>query len=950
MGRSVTPNTVNQIQPVTSAVGFLSGDLVYENTSGISRIPDNAVATATFPVNANVPDYRYTSESAGNLKYVENVGGGQFAPSSARLTNGNIVVAYGIRNTATSTNNDVYFKIVDSNDTVVVAQTAVATVAGGVYMNCGSAGALALPNGGFVVVFHGFDGTTRRISYRVYNASGVAQTALITDTSVSTGTSSYQIAFAARSDSSFVVAFVSSAGNPTYRVYSATGTTVYSGTFAAAIGAFNGSRQLAVVVRSDNSYVLVSCEGNTLDVRYNIFSSTNTSLAASNFSASPDAAMQIDAVLLASDVVGIGVYTNGGKILYRSLTGTTLSASTTIITGFNSINLSGFAMSSFSSGSRFIVTYSFFSNSTTGQAYNNSYKMSYAVFDSSGAVVTATQTLKGITVYTSNQVPAFVEVGSTLRIYMSPISTYNAQSPAYSPKGIYYAVINTATSGTIPQQSFALTSGTTPAQPVSGYDRASSTPSTAKFFASSTSSIVASISQSTSAASTQVFGKTFLDNFGVSSIASCYLGSGRYAVAYMGNSTTNVRIVILNSSGTILNTITPGAGQNGATGSIRICCLGNGRIVVAYRSDATSISYRVYSPSYDLLLSGIITATVATTEGTFSLSPLGSSSLTNNYFVIAYITSANTPQYSVYADNNTTPVATAQVDGSAWNSADVVGLRSGDFYVGGYSTGFGSYRMAYFANNLAGNAWTAGFVGNTPNSSSSGIPLNSICMATQDDIAVFAYGDGGSNTYMLQMASGSNANFVTRSGSSVNPITGGASQFAISSTGAGDMFYTCSTAVSGGAGGATFPMPYGYSNFISTSISGSTFFPVPNTSVNLVSLSPSFNNSAIYATVDAATAFPVAAVVYPIVGSAATNLTAGVSTSSAIPLTPTRFVLKGVGVTTCSAGGSGLIQTSGVAQLNTQYSSLPSQPFDSTNQIINGVRGIVSGRTVTIEG
>ena len=950
MGRSVTPNTVNQIKPVTSAVGFLSGDLVYENATGISRIPDNAVSTATFPTNAVVPDYRYTSESAGNLKYVENVGGGQFAPSSARLTNGNIVVAYGIRNTATSTDNNVYFKIVDSSDTVVVAQTTVSTVATGVWMNCGSAGALALPNGGFVIVFHGFDGTTRRISYRVYNASGVAQTALITDTSVATGTSSYQIAFAARSDSSFVVAFVSSASNPTYRVYSATGTTVYSGTFATAIGAFNGSRQLAVVVRSDNSYVLVSCPGNALETYYNIFSSTNTSLAASNFSATPDASIQIDAVLLASDVVGIGVYTNGSKILYRSITGTTLSAATTIITGYSQYTGPGFAMSAFSSGSRFIVTYSFLSTTTAASAYTNSYKMSYVIFDASGTVVTATQTLKGISLYTANQVPAFVEVGSALRIYMSSITSYTTLSPSNSPKGIYYAAINTATAATIPQQSYAITSGSTPAQPVSGYDRASSTPSGAKFFSSSTSSVVASISQSTSAASTQVFGKTFLDNFGVSSIASCYLGNGTYAVAYMGNSTTNVRIAILNSSGTILTTITPGAGQNGATGGIRICALGNGRFVVAWRSDSTSISYRVYSPAYALLLSGIITSTVSTSEGKFGLSSLGSSSLTNNYFVISYITSSNTPQYSVYADNSTTPVATAQVDGSAWNTADVVGLRSGDFFVGGYSTGFGTYRMAYFANSLAGNTWTAGFMGNTTNSSSSAIPLNSICMATQDDIAVFAYGDGGSNTYILQMASGNNSNFVTFGGTNVNPITGGQAQFAISSTGAGDMFYTCSTAVSGGAGGSTFPLPYGISVFGSGTVTASTFFPIPNTSVTLVSLSPSFNNSALYATVDAATAFPVAAVVYPIAGSAVTNLTAGVSTSSVIPLTPTRFVLKGVAVTTCSAGGSGLVQTSGVAQLNTQYSSQPSQPFDFTNQITNGVRGILSGRTVTIEG
>ena len=483
MGRSVTPNTVNQIQPVASAVGFLSGDLVYENASGISRIPDNAVATAAFPINSPVPDYRYSSASAGNLKYVENVGGGQFAPSSAKLTNGNIVVAYGIRNTTISTNNDVYFKIVDSSDTVVVAQTAVATVAGGVYMNFGSAGALALPNGGFVVVFHGFDGTNRRISYRVYNASGVAQTALITDTSVSTPSAYFQIAFAARSDSSFVVVFADSSNTPTYRVYSAAGSTVYSGTFGAIFTSVNGSRQLAVTVRSDNSFVLSMVVGSVSSFRYAIFSSTNTSLGAAAVTVvAGGSAQHIDSVLLASDVVGIGIYSSSGTISYRSITGTTVSAESNLVTGLTTITYSGFAMASFSSGSRFIVTYSFFSSSTTPvAAYNNSYKMSYAVFNSSGAVVTATQTLRGITVYTSNQVPAFVEVGSTLRIYMSPISSYNSQGPTWSPKGIYYAVINTTTSATVPQQSFTLTSGTTSAQPVSSYARVGSTRSQRSF-------------------------------------------------------------------------------------------------------------------------------------------------------------------------------------------------------------------------------------------------------------------------------------------------------------------------------------------------------------------------------------------------------------------------------------------------------------------------------------
>jgi hypothetical protein len=221
-------------------------------------------------------------------------------------------------------------------------------------------------------------------------------------------------------------------------------------------------------------------------------------------------------------------------------------------------------------------------------------------------------------------------------------------------------------------------------------------------------------------------------------------------------------------------------------------------------------------------------------------------------------------------------------------------------------------------------------------------------MVTQDDVAVFAYTDGGTNTYFVQLASGSAGNVVTYSGTGVDPTGSNDARTGISCTGEGDMFFVNANISSGGASGSTFPMPYGYSTGVNTL---SRFFPVVNgAGPTLVACSPSFNNSALYATVDAATSFPVAAVIYPMPGSTVTNLTAGVSTSSAIPLTPTRYVLKGIAVTTCSAGGSGLIQTSGVAQLNTQYSSMPSQSFDFTNQIIKGARGILSGRTVTIEG
>jgi hypothetical protein len=87
--------------------------------------------------------------------------------------------------------------------------------------------------------------------------------------------------------------------------------------------------------------------------------------------------------------------------------------------------------------------------------------------------------------------------------------------------------------------------------------------------------------------------------------------------------------------------------------------------------------------------------------------------------------------------------------------------------------------------------------------------------------------------------------------------------------------------------------------------------------------------------------------------NATQSITAGVTGSA--PTTPLNissssgYYLAGVAVTDCPPGGTGQIQTNGVANLNSQYSTATAfQGFDFQNPVTVGVKGTAAGRTVTM--
>jgi hypothetical protein len=86
---------------------------------------------------------------------------------------------------------------------------------------------------------------------------------------------------------------------------------------------------------------------------------------------------------------------------------------------------------------------------------------------------------------------------------------------------------------------------------------------------------------------------------------------------------------------------------------------------------------------------------------------------------------------------------------------------------------------------------------------------------------------------------------------------------------------------------------------------------------------------------------------------ASRTLTAGTDVStSTLSLTPEGgYVLRGIALTAATAGGSGLVQTKGIASVSGSYLSVtPTTNFDFRISTATGARGSITGRTVTLEG
>ena len=276
MSRSITPAPSGSLSPdfitVPSSTGFSAGDYVYQKNG------DFGVPPASSPANFNVtqasPVFGSTVGGiATSVLYSSPTSnaGGSLGACAAKLSNGNIVLGYRAQGI-----NSVAFKIVDTNNVTVVAQTSLA------FTNLGVpclVGVTALTGGGFVI--HVINGSGKP-TFGIYSNTGTVVTAFASDaTFPSTANTSSPVSACALPNGGFAFAVQGAVPTSVYiRAYGATGTPAYAWTATTANSIISG---VGLAARSDSS-ICIAFPNTATTYYYAVYNSSGGQIATSTIS------------------------------------------------------------------------------------------------------------------------------------------------------------------------------------------------------------------------------------------------------------------------------------------------------------------------------------------------------------------------------------------------------------------------------------------------------------------------------------------------------------------------------------------------------------------------------------------------------------------------------------------------------------------------------------------
>lgn len=927
MGRNITTSSDSAFITVPTSTGFNAGDLVYNQSGGYGALQTSTVTSATFPIGASgSPILTADATNQAQITWAEYAGSADYSNGAAALlTSGNIVIPYAL-NATQAAGTFPYFRIVNSAGTTIVAQTQVDTTNRPTPVQQPVIGALALPNGNFVVYYQYTTGGNRRLAFRIFNASGVAQTAVITDTTMNFPTNNAQdIHAVARSDSSFVVIGGNAdVGQMFYRVYNGTtGATVYSGGWGSAINNITGG--FDVVVRSDNSWVMVQINSGG-SIFWEVRSATGVQSAASNYSTGYSSA-GVSAVLLAGDTVRL-FGTSGTSIGTNLLTGTTMGSETNLFSTANQgIYFPTLSAYSYDSGTKFIVITG---ANGIGGGYNAA-GTAFLAFSSGLAQLSAGTTSIPMGMFTwGYSLYSFLEVGNTIRCYKPTRFTNAVAGTALSGAGIAYVTIDKTTLLPVNQQSTPYSYGNTGLLPVSGYSTATATPTQVSFVASTTSAQTVS-----SAQSAFLLPQTIVESVACNSAQVVSLPNGQFAYLYKASgSPFTIKLAIYNSAGTQTNIVTVDTGANTVNGA-RMTVLSNGKIMVIY-VQGSALRCKVYSTALTQLATTQIAASITafSTYANIAISALGVAGRA----VIGYLNASSAAFYAVVDDTGTV-VNSAQVVGSS-SFVVVCGSRTDTFVFG--SAGSPFVYSYYPTSSTVYTQLASTNIGNNSNPPyglhMEAGPDNSIMFGFTASSGIFMLPVDGGNI-SLQNNTGNYSNFYSTSSNT---------QVAVGRT-ATNVNFVFTTGYGGSAANIYYMV------FIPNNISS------PRTAVQITGLScsttsscptiaPFVADSSVMSLIDSS-GFPTFFAFVPYASTQYSTITAGSSLSNPVTLSPAnRFVLVGVAATTAAASSTGIVQTKGNAQLNTSYSATTAfQGFDFRNQTTFGTAGTIVGRTVVLE-
>ena len=948
-GLPTAPTTVgsapnNALTPVSVAVnstaGFQSGDLVYNFGGDIAPVPGNFASTGTFPITDT------------NTTYAQNVTSGEMMPSPvtggynfrsgdtiAKLTNGNIVIVY-LRNHPSSTNYP-YFKIIDENGTVIVAETAI--TGGANFSTYGVITVAALTGGGFAAAW--LDGASSTgVWTAVYTNTGTVTRASTLDTGAGYPTYQSMIQIAPRPDGSWILAVMVSA-TMWHKVFNAAGNQVYAWTNVGSNQA--SSYYFRYVVRSDNSFIFMQMNaGGTLD--YTVYSATNTvskARATLTSTASVNAQMWGGATLLASDTTLVTFGTTTSLYYVTINSSNTASATTqyTFVTGSNYYWARPITLAN----GNYLLGYMSISNA------NGGYVLQYAVLNSSHVLQSPAggNTLTGFTTNTVSVPASAVETTNYYHFINTPCNDQVTQNNGWtssSPLNMVWARISPTTYLPTKANTTTVSIGNTAAQAVSGYARSGSTPTTASFFAATTGTISTS-----STAGSLLVAQTTIEADTVIAIDTATLSNGTALILYrLSSGLAPLKLAVITPSGVLSATYTVVA--NTYTSGVlvdynmqfRLAVLTDGKIAVSYMNSAGSGALLILSSTYAVLSTLTLTnISVNTQAGSMSLA-----ALTNARFVLTYINSSNNRvEYQVYNSSLTQLVANTIVGTTTSTNylPSVAATQSGFIISYYYTTGSAYYYISYLETST--NAFTDGGTSGQFNAGTANFIANKMITGPNGSIYSLSLfgtaGDGRIGTSQGQMSGAAvftsvTPNFGVSNNGSQAPtlaVTPGTNNVVAVYFGSATTINSITYNASG---------RYAVTGLITITLS------LPATAaLTVMSACGLVGNSVLLALRNSSNHLTYC-IYNPSAVTYTTPLTAGVtpSNTTAIGLS-NGFSLVGVSSTDAPANGQGTVVINGPAQLSSSYpSTTAGQSFDFGNPVTFGAAGTISGRNVNLIG
>jgi len=921
MSRSLTPQnplTTNTIS-VSSSAGFGAGDLVYQKSGDFGVIPNGVVASATFPITATVGNNGGISPSTTYAVSVAlpDSGSSQTTPIAAKLTNGNIVVVY-----SGTTSSVAYFRIITENNVEVVAQTSMGSSSSTPFIVV-----TALTGGGFAAVWNN---SSANPVYAIYNNSGVVVTAATADTGVTISNSALGIA--SRPDGSWVlVVNDGTTSNARFKVYSALGVQVIAWTN---IVGFNASlARSAVAVRSDNSFVIGVYTTST-NIQYYLYNSAGSSTGNATLISSQSATSSnghLDMTTLTNDSIVFAYHsaTAGNLPVVRILNSSNSFILDNALSGagyttsVKSLASGGYVVAWDSTSYRYGY-YQFFN--ATGSATSGAVRINYGI----GFSGTANNGSYYATMVETTSNVAFISCTAKYATTMTQVSK--------------------STFLTVPFTSSSLVVGAV-SNPVNAYARSGSTPNAAAFLASTS----ATITQSYAASGTGfTLSPVLLESTTCNSTHTRVMPNGDIVTVVSFQTTPfAIKVFVYSAIGVFKRSFTVANHANN-NGFSKVCVLTDGTFVVVYNNSATALTAAFYNSSYTLT-STVSLVTDSNSFSSWNAYAFDVSAMTGAKFVLGYTTSGSGPVFKVFTNTGSAYGSAIAPATNAYSSVAVAGTAYGGFVVR-YQQNASSMLFAWYANT------TGTTFAQQTNTSRAGSSGNSYGMG------MVSAPNGAVYTAFTDTASGGNV--ITQDGSSLAASVAGFNLTTGSyNTSAFTLMPNGSVAVIVLDSGAGTPYQWGIFGpvsgaFNSWASSGSLSFPGSTTPASNTSSagsgggpSPSlcalYDDQLVCSYYNTGTYYPYLMIVNATASSYSTSIVSGTTVSNAtfLPSQSNGYIFKGVATTTATAGGSGIVQNVGSAQLNSQYPSGTSyQAFDSTGTLIEGTKGTIVGRNVNMTG